>query len=50
VILTDAGPLVALLHADDRHHTACRETFRALDEPLVTVLPAFTEAAYPGDR
>jgi uncharacterized protein len=46
VILTDAGPLVALLHADDRHHAVCRDAFRQLDEPLATVLPAFTEAAY----
>lgn len=46
MILTDAGPLVALLHADDRHHRACREAFQALDETLATVWPAFTEAAY----
>lgn len=46
MILTDAGPLVALLHADDRHHAACRDAFQALDEGLATVWPAFTEAAY----
>lgn len=46
MILTDAGPLVALIHADDRHHEACREAFRSLDAPMVTVWPAFTEAMY----
>lgn len=46
MILTDAGPLVALLHADDRHHAACRDVFQAVDETLATVWPAFTEAAY----
>lgn len=46
MILTDAGPLVALIHADDRHHAACRNAFRDLNEPLVTVWPAFTEASY----
>jgi len=46
MILTDAGPLVALVHEGDRHHHVCRETFRSLDEPMVTVWPAFTEAMY----
>lgn len=46
MILTDAGPLVALIHADDRHHEECKAAFRDLNEPMVTVWPAFTEAAY----
>jgi len=46
VILLDAGPLVALLHADDNHHQECRETFRSLAEPLVSVWPVVTEAMY----
>jgi hypothetical protein len=46
VILVDAGPLVALIHRDDRHHHACSEVLRTLTEPLATVWPAFTEAAY----
>lgn len=46
MILVDAGPLVALVHADDQHHAACREAFRSIDEPLATVWPAFTEACY----
>jgi hypothetical protein len=46
VILVDAGPLVALIHADDRHHQACAMALRALQEPLATVWPAYTEAMY----
>jgi hypothetical protein len=37
MILVDAGPLVALIHADDNHHRRCAETFQALGEPLVSV-------------
>jgi len=46
LILTDAGPLVALTRAADRHHHACVEAFRTFREPLLTVWPAFTEAMY----
>lgn len=46
MILVDAGPLTALIHADDQHHQRCRDTFRELDQPLATVWPAFTEAMY----
>ncbi len=46
MILIDAGPLTALIHADDRHHQRCRDAFRKLDQPLATVWPAFTEAMY----
>ena len=46
MILVDAGPLVALIRANDRNHQRCRETFRDLDRPLATVWPAFTEAMY----
>ncbi len=46
MILVDAGPLVALIHADDRHHHECREVLRFLTEPLVSVWPAVTEAMY----
>ena len=44
MILIDAGPLVALIHADDRHHTSCKEALKKIREPLGTVWPAFTEA------
>jgi len=46
VILIDAGPLVALIHADDAHHGRCRDALRAIREPLITVWPAVTEAMY----
>lgn len=46
MILLDAGPLVAILHAGDRHHRECVETLSSLSEPLVTVWPAVTEAMY----
>lgn len=46
MILLDAGPMVALLHADDRHHQQCKETLQSLTEPLGSVWPAVTEAMY----
>jgi hypothetical protein len=46
VIVVDAGPLVALIHADDKHHQECREALASLREPMLTVWPAFTEAMY----
>jgi uncharacterized protein len=46
VILMDAGPLVALIHAGDQWHRACLRTFERLDEPVVTVWPVVTEAMY----
>jgi len=46
MILVDAGPLVALLHANDRNHERCKKAFREFAQPLGTVWPAFTEAMY----
>ncbi|HEV8130961.1 MAG TPA: PIN domain-containing protein [Acidobacteriota bacterium] len=46
MILVDAGPLVALIHADDQNHRKCKEALRAVREPLGTVWPVFTEAMY----
>jgi len=46
LILVDAGPLVALLDADDEFHAICLETFRTFKEPLGTVWPPLTEALY----
>ena len=46
MILVDAGPLVAILHADDGHHAACVKALRSIKEPLATVWPAVTEAMY----
>lgn len=46
MILVDAGPLVALVDADDRHHRACAKSFAAVREPLGTVWPVLAEAMY----
>ena len=46
MILVDAGPMVALIHADDRHHERCKEVLRSLNEPLATVWPPVVEAMY----
>jgi hypothetical protein len=46
VILVDAGPLVALVDADDQYHNSCVKALSVIDEPLATVWPALTEAMY----
>lgn len=44
--LTDAGPLIALIDADDPDHDRCRETLETISMPMLTTWPAFTEAMY----
>lgn len=44
--LTDAGPLVALIDADEPDHARCRDALNTVRLPLVTTWPAFTEAMY----
>ena len=46
MILVDAGPLVALVDADDQYHQQCVSTLKSLQEPLATVWPPLTEAMY----
>jgi uncharacterized protein len=47
VILTDTGPLVALVNKNDPNHTVCLTTTKRLPaEPLVTTWPCLTEAMY----
>jgi len=46
VILVDAGPLAAIVNADDQHHAACSAALKTLRGPLGTVWPALTEAMY----
>jgi len=46
VVLVDASALVALLDRRDAHHEACVEALEEITDPLVTVLPALTEAAH----
>lgn len=44
--LTDAGPLIAIIDADEPDHDACLAALDGIDLPLVTTWPAFTEAMY----
>lgn len=44
--LIDAGPLIALIDADEPDHDRCRAALDELRLPLVTTWPAFTEAMY----
>ena len=46
MILVDAGPLVALVHKDDRHHESCATLMRSLREPLGTCWPVVSEAMH----
>ncbi len=47
VNLTDTGPLVALIDANDRHHAQAVETLKRLPKvPLLTTWPCLTEAMY----
>ena len=46
MILVDAGPLVALVDADDQHHAKCVSALKELREPLATVWPPVVEAMY----
>jgi predicted nucleic acid-binding protein len=46
VILTDAGPLVALVDEGELDHDACVACLPNLTGPMVTTWPAFTEAMY----
>jgi len=46
VILVDAGPLVALVDADDQHHAKCVAALKDFREPMATVWPPLTEAMY----
>lgn len=46
MILTDAGPLVALIDSSDQDHAACTAALEVITLPMVTTSPAFTEAMY----
>ena len=46
MILIDAGPLAALIDADDEYHELCAIASASIAEPSITVWPAFAEAMY----
>src|SRR6516162_2947938 len=46
MILTDAGPLIALIDRGESHHQACVDCMAELSGPMLTTWPAFTEAMY----
>jgi len=46
VTLTDAGPLIAIIDADEPDHVVCLESLDQIAIPLVTTWPAFTKAMY----
>jgi uncharacterized protein len=46
VILTDAGPLIALIARRNAEHTHCVSAGERLVGPMLSTWPAFTEAMY----
>jgi uncharacterized protein len=46
MILMDAGPLVAILHQDDRHHERCVARLQSLRDPVGTTWPVLSEAMH----
>ena len=45
-MLTDAGPLVALLDRSENSHLRCARVLASLARPMLTTWPVFTEAMY----
>ncbi len=44
MIAVDTGPIVALFDKNDNKHHTCVETFKAIQEPLITTWPVITES------
>ena len=49
-MLTDTGPLVAIVDRHDRQHDACLQALQAIRLPMITIVPALTEAMYFAGR
>lgn len=45
-MITDTGPLVAIVDNKELAHTACMTFWKTLRRPMVTTWPCLTEAAY----
>lgn len=45
-MLTDAGPILAILDRGDQFHRACMEAANAIKGPMITTWPCFGEAMY----
>jgi uncharacterized protein len=43
MILIDTGPFVALFDWQDAKHEECKDTLKAIQEPLCTTIPVLTE-------
>lgn len=46
MILTDAGPLIALIDGGEPDHDSCVTCLTRFSGPMLTTWPAFTEAMY----
>ncbi len=46
MILTDAGPLTAIIDADEPDHDRCVAALAGLERPMLTTWPALTEAMH----
>ena len=46
MILVDAGPLIALVDANDQHHAECMAALKNMREAMATVWSPLTEAMY----
>src|SRR5437588_51670 len=44
--LTDTGPIVAVLNANDSYHQRCLTVLPSLSKPMLTTIPVLTEAMY----
>ena len=46
MIITDAGPLIAILCRDDQHHESCANALHTISYPLASTWPVYSEAMH----